>query len=818
MLKTYLKIAFRSLMKNRLVSAINVLGLAVGIATCTIIGLYVLDESSYDRFWKNSDRIYRATLDAKIGDDLLHEASVMAPVAQTIKDELPEIEASTRVIKVREETKIRMGENVLRKGTTAFVDSNFFEVFDLPFVSGDPKTALDRPNTLVITELQAKALFDNKNPINQVIQLEDIGYYSSEFYDLAGDYTITGVIRDMPRNAHFHFDMLASMHGNADAKNQSWLSGSYVTYLLLNKGADPFQVESKLPALTKKHLETQMKQGLGLSYEEFFERGNYVFLKLQAITDIHLNPLYTGKGDFEPGGDRQTVLIYCAIAVFMLLIACINFMNLSTAGASQRVKEIGVRKVMGSDKRHLIFQFLAESLVAVSIAMILGGVMAKVALPFFNNFAEKSLVMRSLLEPEVVLALGTMLLLVTLLAGGYPAFFLSSFKPIESLKKKIATRGRVGFRSTLVVFQFAISVVLTIGALVVSQQMSYIQNRDLGYDRSQLIVLRNAGLLGEHLDVFRDKLRADPRVKSVTKSAYIPSGPTDTSNQSLSSKDDPTTGFRMVHYGIDEEYIPTMGMEILAGRNFSQDFGSERYNIVINQTAARELGIAEDPIGKVFEQLTDNEGGREEVRVIGVVKDFVSKSLRDPIRPLMMVYNPYNSLILKVEGGDLRGLLADMEKTWAEFNSGEAFHYAFLDELYNETYRQEAKMGSFLTVLALMTIFVACLGLFGLVTFTAEQRVKEIGIRKVLGSTVSQIVGMLAKDFVKLVVISIVIAFPAGYFFMDTWLQNFAYHIDIAWWIYALAAVLTLLIAFGTICLRSVSAALRNPVESLRSE
>jgi putative ABC transport system permease protein len=818
MLKTYLKIAFRSLMKNRLVSTINVLGLAVGIATCTIIGLYVLDESSYDRFWTYSDRIYRVTLDAKIGEDLLHEASVMAPVAQTIQDELPEIEASTRVIKVREETKIRMGENVLRKGTTAFVDSNFFGVFDLPFVSGDPKTALDRPNTLVITETQANALFDDKNPINQVIQLEDIGYYTSEFYDLAGDYTITGVIRDMPRNAHFHFDMLASMHGNADAKNQSWLSGSYVTYLLLNKDADPFQVESKLPAFTKKHLETQMKQGLGLSYEEFFERGNYVFLKLQAITDIHLNPLYTGKGDFEPGGDRQTVLIYCAIAVFMLLIACINFMNLSTAGASQRVKEIGVRKVMGSDKRHLIFQFLAESLVAVCIAMILGGVMAKVALPFFNNFAEKSLVMRSLLEPAVVLALGAMLLLVTILAGGYPAFFLSSFKPIESLKKKIATSGRVGFRSTLVVFQFAISVVLTIGALVVSQQMSYIQNRDLGYDRNQLIVLRNAGLLGEHLDVFRDKLRADPRVKSVTKSAYIPSGPTDTSNQSLSSKDDPTTGFRMVHYGIDEEYISTMGMEIVAGRNFSQDFGSERYNIIINQTAARELGIAEDPIGKVFEQLTDNEGGREEVRVIGVVKDFVSKSLRDPIRPLMMVYNPYNSLILKVEGGDLRGLLADMEETWAEFNSGEAFHYAFLDELYNETYRQEAKMGLFLTVLALMTIFVACLGLFGLVTFTAEQRVKEIGIRKVLGSTVSQIVGMLAKDFVKLVVISLVIAFPAGYFFMDSWLQNFAYHIDIAWWVYALAAVLTLLIAFGTICLRSVSAALRNPVESLRSE
>jgi putative ABC transport system permease protein len=805
-------------MKNRLVSVINILGLAAGIATCTIIGLYVLDESSYDRFWTNSDRIYRVTLDGKIGQDLLHEASVMAPVAQTIKDELPEVETSTRVIKVREETKIRMGENVVRKGATAFVDPNFFEVFDLPFVSGDPNTALDRPNTLVITESQAKALFDHKDPINQVIKLEDIGYYSSEFYDLAGDYTVTGVIRDIPHHSHFQFDMLGSMHGNADAKNQSWLSGNYVTYLLLNPGADPSEIESKIPALTKKYMEGQMKQGLGLSYEEFFERGNYIFLKLQAITDIHLDPLYAGKGDFRTGGDRQTVLIYCAIAVFMLLIACINFMNLSTAGASQRVKEIGVRKVMGSDKKDLIFQFLAESLVAVCIAMVIAGVMVKIALPFFNSFVDKSLEMSLLLEPSVVLSVGLMLLLVTLLAGGYPAFFLSSFKPIESLKKKVSNGGRAGFRSTLVVVQFTISVVLTIGALVVARQMDYIQSKDLGYDRSQLVVLRNAGLLGEHLDVFRDKLRADPRVKSVTKSAYIPSGPTDTSNQSLSSKDDPTTGFRMVHYGIDEEYIPTMGMELVAGRNFSPAFGSERYNIIINETAARELGITEDPVGKVFDQLTDNEGGREEVRVIGVVKDFVSKSLRDPIRPLMMVYNPYNSLILKVEGGDMQGLLSDMEETWTGFNSGEAFHYAFLDELYNETYRQEAKMGSFLTLLASMTIFVACLGLFGLVTFTAEQRVKEIGIRKVLGSTVIQIIGMLATDFVKLVIISLVIAFPAGYFFMDRWLQNFAYHIDIAWWIYALAATLTLLIAFGTICLRSVKAALRNPVESLRSE
>jgi putative ABC transport system permease protein len=805
-------------MKNKVMSFINILGLSLGIATCLVIGLYVSEELSYDRFFTNSDRIYRVNLEAKIGEEFLNEASIMAPVAQTFKDEIPEVEASTRVIKLNSTTKIRIGEQVIRKGKTAFVDPNFFEIFDLSFVSGDPTTALDKPNTLVITVDQAKALFEDQNPINQVIKLEDIGYYTSEYHNFAGDYTITGVIENIPENAHFHFDMLGSMLGNPDAKNQSWLSGNYVTYVLLNEGAGKAQMESKLPAITKKYMEGQMKQGLGMGYDEFFEKGNYIFLRLQPITAIHLNPLYTGKGDFEVGGDMQTVMIYLAIAVFMLLIACINFMNLSTAGASQRAKEIGVRKVMGSDQQHLVFQFLSESFVAVCIAMILGGVMAKIAIPFFNNFADKSLSMWVLLRPEILILLGFFLLLVTMLAGGYPAFFLSGFKPIESLKKKVSKSGRGVFRSSLVVFQFAVSVALIIGALVVSQQMTFIQNKDLGYDRDQLIVIRDAGLLGDKLDVFRDRLRADPRVLSISKSAYIPSGPTDTSNENLTSKEDPTVNFRMIRYGIDEEYVPTMGMEIVAGRNFSLDFGSEENNIIINQTAARELGIAEDPIGKVFEKMTDNQGGRQEVRVVGVVKDFVSKSLREPIRPLMMVYNPYYSLILKVDSRDIPGLLSDMEQTWVGFNSGEAFHYAFLDELYNETYLQEAKIGSFLTLLALMTIFVACLGLFGLVTFTAEQRIKEIGIRKVLGSTVPQIVGMLAKDFIKLVVISFGIAFPAGFFFMDLWLQNFAYHIDIAWWIYALAAGITLVIAFGTIGLRSVKAALMNPVESLKSE
>ncbi|WP_439489707.1 ABC transporter permease [Algoriphagus sp.] len=818
MIKTYLKIAWRSLKKNKLVSFINILGLALGIATCLVISLYVIEEFSYDRFFANSERIFRVTLDAKIGEQTLSEASVMAPVAETFKEEIPEVEVSTRVLNLHSNTKIRIGEKVIRKGNTAFVDPNFFEVFDLPFTSGDPATALAKPNSVVLTQDQATALFGKENPINQAIKLEGIGHYSGQYIDLSGDYTVTGIIESIPENSHFDFAMLASMLGNPDAKNQSWLSGNYITYLLLDKGANTDQVEAKFPALTKKYMEDQMKQGLGVGFDEFFEKGNHVYLKLQALTDIHLNNQFSGKGDFEAGGDMQTVLIYCAIAVFMLLIACINFMNLSTAGASQRAKEIGVRKVMGSGKQDLVFQFLLEALIAVCIAMVLGLLLAKLALPFFNDFADKSLSLTFLFQPTFLLSLFALILLVTLMAGGYPAFFLSAFQPIESLKKKITRSNRSGLRSSLVVFQFSVSVVLIIGTLVVSQQMKYIQNKDLGYDKEQLIVLRDAGLLGEHLDVFKDKLKADPRVQNLTISAYIPSGPTDTNSQNLVTDASTSSTLRMIQYGIDEEYIPTLGMEIVAGRNFSLDLGSEENNIIINQTAVKKLGIEDDPIGQVFEKRTDNQGGRAEVKIVGVVKDFVAKSLREPIKPLMMVYNPYYSLILKAEKSELQPLLADMEQTWNGFNSGEAFHYAFLDELYNETYIQEAKMGSFLTVLSLMTIFVACLGLFGLVTFTAEQRIKEIGIRKVLGSTVNQIVGMLAKDFIKLVGISLIIAFPASYFFMDMWLENFAYHIDIAWWIYVLAAGITLLIAFGTVCLRSVKAALMNPVDSLKSE
>lgn len=805
-------------MKNRLVSGINILGLAIGIGTCLVISLYVFDEWSYDRYSEHSDRIYRVNLQAKLGDEALNEASVMAPVAETFLSEIPEVENATRISNVHYNTKLTVDNQEMRKGTTAFVDPNFFDLFTLGFIQGNPKTALDKPNSLVITADQAKALFGDRDPINQVIQLDEIGRYAGTYESMAGDYTVTGVVENVPANSHFHFDMFASMLGNSDAKNQSWMSGSYSTYLLLAEGVEAEAVQEKVPAIVKKYMEEQMKESLGMGVDEFFAKGNFVYLNLQPLTEIHLSSTFKGTGQFEVGGDLDTVLIYCAIAVFMLLIACVNFMNLSTAGSSQRIKEIGVRKVMGSDKKNLIWQFLAESFVSILLAMGLGLVFCAVVLPFFNEFSSKSLALSSLVSPGYFFALSVLLLLVTLLAGGYPAFFLSRFKPIDSLKKRMVASGRSGIRGGLVVFQFVISSCLIIATLVVAQQMDFIQTKDLGYRRDQLIVLGNARHMGRQIDVFKEKIKNDPRVVSVSKSAYIPAGPSDTSVQNLFMADSPTNSLRLMQFGIDEEYLETLGMELLQGRNFSADFGNEENNILLNETAVRELGIQGDPVGRVFEMMTDNHGGRQPVKVIGVVGDFVARSLREPIKPLMMVYNPYSTLIVKAHPGDLSGLVADLEKLWNGFETGEPFAYSFLDELYNETYLQESRMGSFLTILALLTIFVACLGLFGLVTYTAEQRFKEIGVRKVLGSTSGQIVALLTRDFIKPVVLSFLIAFPIGYYVMEKWLQNFAFHVGLEWWVFALAGVITVLIALVTICSRSLKAALMNPVESLKSE
>lgn len=809
MIRNYFKIAWRNIIKNRGIFSINIIGLSFGIATTLAIMLFVADELSYDRFNEKADQMVRVTLKAKIGDEIINEPSVPAPVAATLIEEFPEVLDATRISTTFGLQKVTYKEKTIRMGKMAFVDPNFFKLFTLPLLKGDADSVLSQPNTVVLTKEQAEAYFGDGDPLNKVIEIEGRGIY-----------TVTGLIDKVPANSHFHFDLFASMAGNEDAQNQNWIQGSYTTYLLMADGTDLGRFEDKLPVIVQKYMGSQLEKGLGMTYEKFLETGNKVGLYLQPLTDIHLYSDFTGAGDFEAGGDIKAVYMFVAIALFMLLIACINFINLSTAGASKRIKEIGMRKVLGSKKGQLVRQFLIESFISVLFATVIGFLILSIALPYFNQLSGKSLSMDHLFNIRMLLSLAGLTLLMGIMAGGYPAFFMSAFKPVQALKNRFTSNGDKGVRSGLVVFQFIMSITLIVCTLIVGRQMAYIQDKDIGYERERLIVVKDAFLLGDNALSYKNELLKNPNIIDVTSSFFVPAGPTSNNMQNISPTDGSDFVRRTTFYFVDERYIPVMGMEIVAGRNFSKEFGAESNNVIINETAIKTFGLVGDPIGQKLVRSTDLEGGREVINIIGVIKDFHSKSLREPIEPLIMGFssNDVAGLIIKSRTADIAGLITDMGNKWESFGSGEVFDHAFLDELYNETYLKERNMYAILRIFALLTILVACLGLFGLVTFTAEQRVKEIGIRKVMGSSVTQIVVLLARDFLKLVLVSMAMAFPLGYYLMNDWLQDFAYSIEVEPGVFVLAGLMTILIAFLTISYRSVKAATMNPVKSLRTE
>ncbi len=517
----------------------------------------------------------------------------------------------------------------------------------------------------------------------------------------------------------------------------------------------------------------------------------------------------------EPGGDIKYIYIFSAIALFMLLIACINFMNLATASASKRAKEVGIRKVLGSNQKQLIFQFLSESFIATLLATVLGVLLLILALPIFNAISGKELEISYLVRPPVVIFLIVIVIGITVFAGGYPAFFLSSFKPVATLKSKFIGRGNSKIvRSGLVVFQFVISAGLVLATLVVHQQMEYIQNKQLGYEKDQLLVLRDSYLLGQNEAAFKNELMHDPAVANVSQSAFVPAGDTDNNMSPIFIGDRLIR--RMAVYHVDDQYIPTMGMELISGRNFSKEFGSDSTKVIINEQAAKVLGFGDDVLGKQIRKGSTN--GGQILTIVGVIKDFNFRSLHQNIEPLIMVNHPYGGLIVRAKVGDMADLIDQANSLWLGFNTKEAFSYSIMDDSYNQTYLAEQKMGNILALFAILTIFVACLGLFGLVTYTAEQRYKEIGIRKVLGSSIAQIVALLSKDFLKLILISFLIAFPLAIYLMNMWLQDFAYRIDIKWWLVAVAAMITTAVAFATISFKSIKAAVANPVDSLKTE
>jgi putative ABC transport system permease protein len=808
MIKNYLKIAWRNLLRNKTFSLINIAGLAIGIATCLIIMLFVYDELSFDKYNEKADQIVRVVLKGKMSGEQIKEAFVMAPVAQTLKKEYPEVVDATR-IRAYGTPKVTLGDKTFKNANFAFVDANFFQTFTLPLIKGDAKTALLEPNTIVITQSLAHTYFGNDDPIGKML----------EFKDWKQLYKITGVAADIPTNSHFHFDHFASMESHADAKSDSWMSGSFHTYLVLQKGFDYKKLEAKLPQTIDKYMDAQLKAQVGMNMKEFREKGNNIGFALQPLTDIHLQSVFSTLLNFEPSGDIRYVYIFSAIALFMLLIACINFMNLSTASASKRAKEVGIRKVLGSIKSHLIGQFMVESVALTFISLLSALILVKLGLPIFNHLSDKKLNFQALAQPSVALGLLLFGLLVGAISGSYPAFYLSSFKPIAVLKNKFSAKGKgLGFRSALVVFQFIISVVLIVGTTVVYQQLAFIQNKKLGYDKEQLLVLRNAIMLGKNENVLKQQLLQDPRVTSVTTSSFAPAGPTDTYMSGCYPDENNNHVRRTILYQIDDKYIPTMGMEMAKGRNFSKDLATDSMGVIVNEALAKNFGWGENALGHIINRPTDTEGRTKAYTVIGMVKDFHFKSLHEEIAPMMMVLEESHGLIVKVKTKDVSSLLTSIKMQWDQFNTEEPFSYAFIDELFNETYTAEQKTGTILGIFAGLTIFIACLGLFGLATFTAEQRTKEIGIRKVLGASVTNIIALLSKEFIVLVSIAIAIAAPLAWWAMDKWLQDFAYRVTIGWWIFALAGFLALVIALLTVSFQAVKAAVANPVKSLRTE
>ena len=807
MLRNFFIVTFRHLSRNRWFTAINIAGLALGVASCLIIVVYVADEFSYDRYNEKADRIVRVTFRGVLQGGEIKEADVMPPVARDLKHDFPEVLAATR-IRPYGSPRLVSGIKIFREDGFAFVDPNFFQVFTLPLIRGDARTALSQPNTVVITRSVARKIFGNEDPMGKTLVSKE---------DFLKPMIVTGEIEDVPVNSHFQFGLFASMTALTDANNPSWMSSGYYTYLLLPKGYDYRKLETKLPAEIDRYIGPQMKQDMGITLNEFRKEGNSIGLFLQPLTDIHLHSDLTGE--LGPNGDIRYVYIFSAVAIFMLLIACINFMNLSTASATKRAREIGVRKVLGSLRGQLARRFLGESLLLTAIAFVLAIGIVYMVLPFFNEIAGRHLSFHWGANPLLTLILIGLVLLTGLLAGSYPAFFLSSFNPIAVLKGRLTTGGRsLTLRSSLVVFQFVISISLIVGTAIVYRQLSFIHHKKLGYDRDQVIVIQEPWWLGKNLNVFRQRLLEDPRVAGVTTSGYLPAGPSYSNNFLVLGDGQSTHMLKTVRFDVDDSYIPTLGMEMAAGRNFSRSFGADSSAIIVNQTAAIAFGWGNNAIGHTIAH-TENDGTTHTYRVIGVVRDFNFRSLHQLITPLVMTLgSDASNIIVKAKTTDIPGLLISMQKRWIGSKAEMPFSYSFLDDRFNNTYRAEQNIGRILGIFAGLTIFVACLGLFGLATFIAAERTREIGIRKVLGAGTGAIVTLLSTDFLRLVGLAFLIAAPVAWLVMNKWLQDFAYRITIPLWIFGVTGLMTMIITLLTIGLRAFRAASANPVDSLRNE
>ncbi len=810
MIKNILKTAYRSLFKNKGFTTMNVLGLSIGLASCLLILLYVADELSYDRYNVNADRIYRVNEDLKFGANNVQYAVAMPPLAKTLKAEFPYVEDAVRIKNAGAMHVSKDGITAVLENRIAFADPSLFQVFTLPMISGDPRSALDEPNSTVVDESAAMKYFGTTNVVGRSLTFDNKGYYK-----------ITGVIRDIPQQSHFNFDFFISMPTFADSKSNEWLRSDYNTYVLLREPADAKKLEAALPSFLARFSGDQMRSQMNMDMAAFEKSGNYFRLNLTPLTDIHLRSNRTGE--LGPNSTVQYIYVFSAIAIFILIIACVNFMNLSTARSAGRAREVGVRKVLGSARNQLIAQFLVESTLLTFAATVIAVIVAILCLPAFNQLSGKTITLDRHLLTWLIPVLVLIVFFVGALAGSYPAFYLSAFQPIKVLKGKLAAGLKGGgLRNFLVVFQFAVSVFLIIGTLVIYKQLNFIRTKDLGYDRNQVLVIQNASELKDQAQAFKEEVRQLPGVADATLTGYLPTG--GQKSTAIFYKDasfDQKKALFPQTWLVDEDYIPTLGMKMAGGRGFSKEMLTDSSAIVINEAAAKFLEL-DAPLNKTLYMST---GGTQDAahaklyHVIGVVKNFNFSSLRDVISPLVLILGQNNhALSLRVKTRDLPGLMTQLRDKWRQFSPGVQMNFSFMDQDFDALYRTEQRVGTIVVVFTSMAIMVACLGLFGLAAYAAEQRTKEIGIRKVLGASTGSIATMLSFNFIKLVVISIVVAIPFAWTAAHNWLQGFAYRVDISWWIFAAAGLGAIAIAVITVCFQAIKAALANPANSLRTE
>ncbi len=785
MIRSYLKVALRNIARHKGYSFINITGLAIGMACCILILLWVQDELSFDRFHENAGDIYRVVQDINFADHSTTWAISQGPLGPALRDDFPEIanmvRFTNRGMRLTYEDKIF--DEVL-----GMADGSIFEVFTFPLLRGDPATALVDPFSLVITEEMARKYFGEQDPMGKVLNAD--GRF---------DFKVTGILKEVPRNSHIRFDFLVPFIFGRELNYtvDRWGNSQFTTYVQLQRGLPANEVISKIARY--------------LDDKPTIEKD--AALNLQPLTGIHLFSHY--EFDFA-SGDITYVTIFSLVAFFILLIACINFMNLTTARSANRAREVGMRKVAGAYRSDLIRQFFGESMLLACVAFCLALGLVRLLLGAFNTLSAKELTLGISSNGWLWLGFLGIALLTGFISGTYPALFLSGFQPVRVLKGSVQPGAKSSaFRKFLVVFQFSLTILLLICTLVVYRQLDYMQNKKLGYDKEHLVYMSIRGQMREQFDAVKQELLSHPNILAVTASANVPTYGYSFSNSLWRWEgQDPDEEILMRASFVDVDFLETLGIELLAGRDFSREFSTDQdAAVAVNEAAARAMGM-EDPVGRRLSL------GERESTIVGLVKDYHFRSLRQEIDPLILIFSPPSSRVLfvRLKGEDMPQSLAHIEEVWNTFSPGFDFRYRFMDEALDLLYRAEQRTGTIFRIFTLLAVSISCLGLFGLASYIAEQRTKEIGIRKVLGATVSHIVFLLSRDFTKWVMVANLIAWPVAYYAMRVWLQGFAYRIPLPWWVFGLSALLALVIALLTVSYQSVRAAVSNPVDALKYE